>query len=95
MTVLQVAEYRSNKEEACKARVAQEQADLDAMHKKEAEEEVHYLSSCCMAPCMCVTPACRCECRLNIQAQCSVHPTVVVSILQVFQSMRFFCIKAS
>ena len=56
---LQVAEYRSNKEEARQARLAQEQADLDAMHQKEAEEEVCCLAACCV-PCLCVVPACWC-----------------------------------
>lgn len=51
--MLQVAEYRSNKEEARKAKVAQEQAELEAMHKKEAEEEVCLLVSCCTPPYWC------------------------------------------
>lgn len=45
--MLQVAEYRSNKEEARQAKLAEEQADLDAMHKQEAEEEVCRLRSAC------------------------------------------------
>lgn len=37
---VQVAEYCSNKEEARRAKLADEQAELDDMHRKQAEEDV-------------------------------------------------------
>lgn len=66
--VLQVAEYRSNKEEARKARVAEEQADLDAMHRQEAEEEV-----CCLRSCLQIRSACHHTCMLCAAAVCEVR----------------------
>lgn len=50
---MQAAEYRSDKEKAHRAKLAQEQAELDAIHKKEAEEEV-----CCFAPSGCCLDVC-------------------------------------
>ncbi len=40
LSCIQVAEYRSNKAEARRARVAEEQAELDDMQRKQAEEDV-------------------------------------------------------
>ena len=42
---VQVAQYRSNKQEARRAKLAQEQAELDDMYKKQAEEDVCFLSA--------------------------------------------------
>ena len=48
--MMQAADYRSEKEKACRDKLAQEQAELDEMHKKEAEEEVYCFahSGCCL-----------------------------------------------
>ncbi len=42
---VQVAQYRSSKEEARRAKLAEEQAELDDMQKKQAEEDVCFLSA--------------------------------------------------
>ncbi len=42
---VQVAQYRSNKQEARRAKLAEEQAELDDMYKKQAEEDVCFLSA--------------------------------------------------
>jgi len=53
---VQVAQYRSSKEEAMRAKLAEEQAELDDMQKKQAEEDVCFLSalSSCFPTCVCV-----------------------------------------
>ena len=42
---VQVAQYRSNKQEARRAKLTEEQAELDDMYKKQAEEDVCFLSA--------------------------------------------------
>jgi len=42
---VQVAQYRSNKQEARRAKLTEEQAELDDMQKKQAEEDVCFLSA--------------------------------------------------
>ncbi len=63
---VQVTQYRSSKEEARRAKLAEEQAELDDMQKKQAEEDVCFLSAlsscfpnsvclvCCICLCVCV-----------------------------------------
>lgn len=46
--VFQVAEYRSNRKEAQRAKLAEEQAELDEMYRKQAEEDVSSCSSTSM-----------------------------------------------
>lgn len=89
--MLQVAEYRSNKEEARKARVAEEQADLDAMHRKEAEEEVCCRHSACHHTCMLCAAAVG-EIRSSMLIT-KHHPKsgVVQLSNQLLQSLHFNC----
>ena len=73
MVCVQVAQYRSSKEEARRAKLAEEQAELDDMQKKQAEEDVCFLSawssslrnSVCLVCCICLCAhVCACVCLL-------------------------------
>ena len=90
---VQVAQYRSTKEEARRAKLAEEQAELDDMQKKQAEEDVCFLSawSLCLQNFLCLScllhlSVCACVCILDDESttgtglsECSVQNTSTTS----------------